>query len=63
VGEHLADQLLVLLALAGGMFRTVAPSRHTTTNIEVIKAFVPARIAATCVDEARSVWEITSAAP
>jgi RNA 3'-terminal phosphate cyclase (ATP) len=58
VGEHLADQLLVLLVVSGGKFRTVAPSRHTTTNIEVIRQFVPAEIPATCVDEERSVWEI-----
>lgn len=58
VGEHLADQLLVLMATAGGRFRTVAPSRHTTTNIEVIKTFLPVEIIATCVDEATGVWEI-----
>jgi len=41
VGEHLADQLLIPLALAGeGSFRTVRPSQHTRTNIEVIRRFV-----------------------
>jgi len=41
VGEHLADQLLVPLALAGeGRFVTSAPTSHTLTNIEVIKKFV-----------------------
>src|SRR5690606_30294829 len=41
VGEHLADQLLVPLALAGeGRFVTMAPSSHTSTNIEIIKKFV-----------------------
>jgi RNA 3'-terminal phosphate cyclase (ATP) len=41
VGEHLADQLLIPLALAGGgSFRTLAPSRHCTTNAEVIRNFV-----------------------
>ena len=58
VGEHLADQLLVLLTATGGKFRTVKPSRHTMTNIEVIKAFVPVEITAACVDEATSAWEI-----
>jgi RNA 3'-terminal phosphate cyclase (ATP) len=58
VGEHLADQLLVLMGTAGGRFRTMAPSRHTTTNIEVIKAFLPAEIVTTCIDEARGVWEV-----
>ncbi len=44
VGEHLADQLLIPLALAGGgAFRTVAPSRHTRTNVEVVERFLPVR--------------------
>lgn len=38
VEEHLADQLLLLIALAGsGKFTTTKPSLHTTTNINVIK--------------------------
>lgn len=38
VEEHLADQLLLLIALAGsGSFTTTKPSLHTTTNIDVIK--------------------------
>jgi RNA 3'-terminal phosphate cyclase (ATP) len=38
VEEHLADQLLLLMALAGsGSFTTTKPSLHTTTNIDVIK--------------------------
>ena len=42
VGEHLADQLLIPLALAGGgAFSTVTPSRHTRTNAEVIARFLP----------------------
>lgn len=45
VGEHLADQLLIPLALAGGgSFTTVRPSLHTTTNIEVIKMFLDVEI-------------------
>ncbi len=40
VGEHLADQLLVPLAFAGGTFRTVAPTLHTQTAIEVIARFL-----------------------
>jgi RNA 3'-terminal phosphate cyclase (ATP) len=41
VGEHLTDQLLLPLALAGaGSFVTGAVSRHAETNIEVIKRFL-----------------------
>lgn len=42
VGEHLADQLLVPMALAGsGCFTTLEPlTLHTTTNIETIKRFL-----------------------
>ena len=44
--EHLTDQLLLPLALAGGgEFSCVTPSRHTTTNIEVIEQFLPVRFA------------------
>jgi RNA 3'-terminal phosphate cyclase (ATP) len=40
-GRYLADQLLIPLALAGGgRFRTLSPTRHTTTNTEVIEAFM-----------------------
>lgn len=41
VGPYLADQLLVPMAIAGGgRFRTVPPSRHTKTNITIIKHFM-----------------------
>jgi RNA 3'-terminal phosphate cyclase (ATP) len=41
VGEHLADQLLLPLALAGrGSFMTTSLSRHATTNIDVIRQFL-----------------------
>lgn len=41
VGPYLADQLLVPMAIAGGgRFRTVQPSRHTLTNIDIIKRFM-----------------------
>ncbi|MCA1564556.1 MAG: RNA 3'-terminal phosphate cyclase [Acidobacteria bacterium] len=47
VGEHLADQLLIPFALAGGgSYATGQPSLHTTTNIEVIKMFLDVRITA-----------------
>ncbi len=42
VGEHLADQLMIPLALAGGgAYRTLPPSGHTRTNRWVIEAFLP----------------------
>ena len=58
-GEHLADQLLLPLALAGrGAFTTLAPlSSHATTNINTIKKFLDVNITArspgggTCVIE------------
>jgi RNA 3'-terminal phosphate cyclase (ATP) len=46
VGEHLADQLLIPFALAGGgSFATGPVSLHTMTNIEVIKKFLDVDIA------------------
>ena len=45
VDEHLADQLLVPMALAGGgRFRTVKPSLHSTTNAQIIERFLPVKI-------------------
>jgi RNA 3'-terminal phosphate cyclase (ATP) len=47
-GVHLADQLLLPMALAsGGVFRTVAISNHTRTNIALIEQFLPLRFAIT----------------
>jgi len=44
VGQHLTDQLLIPLALAGGgRFRCVRPTPHTLTNIAVIETFLPVR--------------------
>ena len=41
VGEHLADQILLPMALfGGGSFITYELSQHTKTNIEVINRFV-----------------------
>jgi RNA 3'-terminal phosphate cyclase (ATP) len=57
VGEHLADQLLIPLALArGGSYTTGTPSLHTTTNIEVIKKFLSVEIRTTQLSE--DVWKI-----
>jgi RNA 3'-terminal phosphate cyclase (ATP) len=41
VGTHLADQLLVPMAMAGaGSFRTIGLTPHARTNIEVIQRFL-----------------------
>lgn len=45
VGEHLADQLMLPLALAGnGRFTTETVSMHATTNAKVISQFLPVDI-------------------
>ncbi len=42
IDEHLGDQLLIPMALAGGgSFVSAAPSLHTRTNAEVIERFLP----------------------
>jgi RNA 3'-terminal phosphate cyclase (ATP) len=57
VGEYLADQLLLPMALAGGgSFTTLPPSRHTTTNIEIIKKFL--EIPIICEQTTNRVWRI-----
>jgi RNA 3'-terminal phosphate cyclase (ATP) len=56
VGEHLADQLLLPLALAGGSakfnfaptaYRTLALSQHARTNIDVLREFLPCDVEVT----------------
>lgn len=60
VDEHLADQLLVPIALAGGgSFRTVEPSLHTTTNATIIGRFVPIEFS---IERAEGAWTITAKA-
>lgn len=45
VGEHLADQLVLPLAVAGGgRFRSAPLSLHATTNIETIRYFLEVAI-------------------
>lgn len=57
VGKFLADQLLVPMALAGGgKFRTLKPTLHTETNMDVVKKFLDMDIAAEQIDD--KVWEI-----
>ncbi|ECM0295781.1 RNA 3'-terminal phosphate cyclase, partial [Salmonella enterica subsp. enterica serovar Enteritidis] len=44
VGEHLADQLILPLALAGeGAFTVARASAHLLTNIAVVERFLPVR--------------------
>jgi RNA 3'-terminal phosphate cyclase (ATP) len=55
VGEYLADQLLIPMALAGGgVFTTYPLSRHALTNIEIIHKFLDVRISHTAV--ADRIW-------
>lgn len=58
VGPHLADQWVLMLALAGGgAFRTMAPTEHLRTNISVIRAFLDVSIA---LDEAGDgTWRVS----
>jgi RNA 3'-terminal phosphate cyclase (ATP) len=46
VGEHLADQLILPMALAGtGAFTVAQASTHLLTNIAVVERFLPVRFA------------------
>jgi RNA 3'-terminal phosphate cyclase (ATP) len=59
VGQHLADQLLIPLALAGGgSFATGPLSLHTMTNIEIIKKFIEIDIAVTLLTNGICVVEV-----
>ena len=59
VGKYLADQLLIPIALAGGgRIRTMKPSKHTLTNIEVIQIFLDINFEVTM--ESDNVWEINA---
>ncbi|WP_410498842.1 RNA 3'-terminal phosphate cyclase [Chitinibacter sp. S2-10] len=52
VGEFLADQLVLALALAGsGRFTTTHVSSHLLSNIDVIEQFLPVKITQTPVDD------------
>jgi RNA 3'-terminal phosphate cyclase (ATP) len=55
VGTHLADQLALLLALAGGgTFRTLAPTPHAQTQLAVIARFLGPVV--TAAEERAGVW-------
>jgi len=56
--SHLADQMLVPLALAaGGRFSTLSPSGHTQTNAAVITRFLPVDYETVELGEKR--WEVS----
>lgn len=56
VGEHLADQLLIPMWINGtGRFRSMKPSLHTQTNIDVIEQMTGQRIECKPIDN--QVWE------
>jgi RNA 3'-terminal phosphate cyclase (ATP) len=58
VDEHLADQLLIPMVLAGGgSFRTTKPSLHTTTNAQVIQRFV--KVAIRIEQESELAWRVS----
>ena len=58
VGQHLADQLLLPMALAGqGSFRTVEPSMHTSTQIEVLQQFIGIQIRKDLIGD--GVWQFS----
>jgi RNA 3'-terminal phosphate cyclase (ATP) len=60
VGPHLADQLVLLLAIAGGgCFRTLAPTRHTHTQLEVVGRFLGPVVSA--IDEGAGTWRFQGA--
>lgn len=57
VGEHLADQLLLPMALAGrGSFRTVTPSSHTRTHLALLERILGVRIRTEQLGE--NAWQI-----
>jgi RNA 3'-terminal phosphate cyclase (ATP) len=57
VGVHLADQLLLPLALCGaGCFTTLRPSGHTATNAALIERFLPVQFRIDAA--AHGVWRI-----
>lgn len=57
VSAHLADQLLLPLALAGGgAFKTLQPSSHALSNIDVIRSFLPLDIQVKALGD--DIWQL-----
>ena len=58
VGVHLADQLLLYMAMGkGGVFRTLALSKHTRTNMALIEKFLPVKWQIRELDQGE--WEVS----
>lgn len=58
VDRHLADQLILPMAIAGGgAFRTLAPTQHTLTNIQVVKQFLDVDVS--LAQHSPTIWEVT----
>ncbi len=61
VGAHLADQLIVPMAVgAGGRFRTLPPSRHLETVVEIARQFLDVDISLTPTDAIAWDVEVTT---
>lgn len=59
VGRHLADQLLLPMALAGGgSFTTLKPDSHVPTNIAVIEKFLPVKFEIVELDRGHKIIRI-----
>lgn len=58
VGKHLADQLILPMVVAGGgSFRTLPPSRHTQTQLDLVREFLGQEIRAEKLDGGQ--WQIS----
>jgi RNA 3'-terminal phosphate cyclase (ATP) len=59
VGPHLADQLLLPMALAGGgEFTTLAPTNHLRSNAALIEKFLPVEIEIERASDRRDCWAV-----
>lgn len=57
VGHHLADQLIIPFALAGGgAFRTVEPTQHLVTQLELVPRFLDVKL--DCRPEGTGTWRV-----
>jgi RNA 3'-terminal phosphate cyclase (ATP) len=60
VGDCLADQLLLPMALAGsGRYKTLAPTRHAQTNMEIIRLFLGVQFSRTELSESQWLFAVT----